>query len=219
VAEQSPNKMATVSTGEAFPNGSDDNDSNNAAGLSQGDSFAPIGEAPTDEQNSWMQQVKADNQADLHRTTTTTIVTAYPPHQSPSLSPTIRNPIEAQMTSTTPMNQCDDPDTDRYTALEENGTETVTSPSASIHSKPSNVSMEDASMQGGRLWHLAAQQAETTTRGQQFITNPTATPSSSSAQPGPGARLAETFMERTRSRADPDALVASPSGQKKMDRE
>jgi hypothetical protein len=81
------------------------------------------------------------------------------------------------------------------------------------------------SMQGGRLWQAAAQEAER--RGRTM--DSTVLPQSASQEEmegsgngngnprrnghptgGPGSRFAETFMERTRSRADPNALFADP---------
>jgi hypothetical protein len=76
------------------------------------------------------------------------------------------------------------------------------------------------SMQGGRLWQAAAQEAER--RGRTMDSNGTVLPNSASQEmedhpgrrgghhTGPGSRFAETFMERTRSRADPNALFSDP---------
>jgi hypothetical protein len=78
------------------------------------------------------------------------------------------------------------------------------------------------SMQGGRLWQAAAQEAER--RGRTMDSTGAVLPASASQEQemegngsprrsgptGPGSRFAETFMERTRSRADPNALFADP---------
>lgn len=90
---------------------------------------------------------------------------------------------------------------------------------AAIEESDSNISM-----QGGRLWQAAALEAER--RGRTMDSAEAIVPSSASQEMeggignprrsgptgGPGSRFAETFMERTRSRADPNALFADPKG-------
>jgi hypothetical protein len=101
-------------------------------------------------------------------------------------------------------------------AIEES---TLTAHHDALASTDSNISM-----QGGRLWQAAAHEAER--RGRTMDSNGAYLPASPSQEQdmegngnarrsggptgGPGSRFAETFMERTRSRADPNALFADP---------
>ena len=57
--------------------------------------------------------------------------------------------------------------------------------------------------QGGRLWKAAGMMAQNMTASRQRSSSPTL--------PRPRSGIAETFLERTRSRADPNALYASPT--------
>lgn len=91
-------------------------------------------------------------------------------------------------------------------------TSSFVDPSVYISPKKSTFSgvgmLEEPEQQGGRLWKLAGQQTGAD------LENPDeekASPGSLKRKQGPGARLAETFKERMRSRADPDAVVATPS--------
>jgi hypothetical protein len=72
------------------------------------------------------------------------------------------------------------------------------------------------SMQGGRLWQAAAKEAERRGRTMDSTIMPSASQETEGnprrgGPTGPGSRFAETFMERTRSRADPNALFADPN--------
>jgi hypothetical protein len=97
--------------------------------------------------------------------------------------------------------------------------------SAAAHHDALASTDSNISMQGGRLWQAAAHEAER--RGRTMDSTGAYLPASPSQEQadmegngnsrrsggptgGPGSRFAETFMERTRSRADPNALFADP---------
>jgi len=99
---------------------------------------------------------------------------------------------------------------DRYAALAAEDQYSILEEQATVETHPS-FDREDSSLQGGRLWKMAGEEVNVSSaEGAQAPAR--------TARLGPGARLAETIMERTRSRADPNALVAQISANKKYER-
>jgi hypothetical protein len=125
--------------------------------------------------------------------------------------------------------------TDQYTSLNLNNSNSNSNPldqsqqDGAVASAAGLLSTADSfiSMEGGRMWQAAADEAQARGRTMDIsVTNmdsnidAVVAPVSShgsqegnseKSRRGPGSRLvAETFMERTRSRADPNALFADP---------